>query len=427
MKKLLLCLLFAVALTAHADFDIAHWEFKKNIELPSSALPSYVQLKIDKEISRVRNSFQDIRIVSKEGGEIPYQLVVKNEVASDDFYPTTILNTSSSQNGDTFFVIDLGKSGFLHNKINIVSDSENFKRYVSVSASDSLLPAGDARWSLLTSKGYIYDFTDKVAGFNEQSGVVNYPQNTSRYLFVKISGNGESAVHITGAQVYRYEVSVAEENVVSVESIVSQNIKEQTSEIIVDLGVQGFPTHSIKLSTGDSNFNRRVVIQSSEDSTHWRALSNGYIFRVATEKFTGENLELQYPESNDRYIRVIVFNLDDKPVSFSQAIEVRGVARTLIFKAETGQNYSLYYGNDEARPARYDLAKIFPYLEASSIPKATLGAQEFNTAFLPKVAPIAPFTERHKSLLTFTLVLLVGIIAGVIFSQVRNYKKDMNI
>ncbi len=119
-------------------------------------------------------------------------------------------------------------------------------------------------------------------------------------------------------------------------------------------------------------------------------------------------MTLPYPETNDQYIRVIVFNLDDKPVTFSGNVEIKGIARTLVFKADTGQKYSLYYGNDDARSAKYDLARIFPYLEANSIPKATLGAQEFNSSFVPKIAPIAPFTERHKSLLTFVLVLLVG-------------------
>ncbi len=112
MKKFFLCslcFLFAGVLIVSADFDITHWELKKGIEVPKLADSSYVQLKIDKEVSRVRNSFQDIRIISESGAEVPYQLVVKNESASDDFYPAKMLNVSSSQNGDTSFILDLGK------------------------------------------------------------------------------------------------------------------------------------------------------------------------------------------------------------------------------------------------------------------------------------------------------------------------------
>ncbi len=430
MKKIFcIILLFfsASVLTVYADFDISRYEFKKSIQLPPLGAPSYVQVKIDREVSRVRNPFQDIRIVSEDGGEVPYQLVVKNETAADDFYPSAILNLSSDQNGSTSFILDLGKSGLLHNKINILSDSENFKRYVSVSASDSLLSSGDPRWRLLTSQGYIYDFTDSVAGFKAGAGSINYPENTSRYLLVKILGNGESPVHVIGAQVYRYEVSSAEENVISPDTSLVQNEAEKTTEIIADLGVSGFPTHSIKLSAADSNFSRRVVIQSSPDSVHWHALSGDYIFKIATEKFVGENLELSYPETTDRFVRVVVFNLDDKPVSFLKEVEVRGIARTLVFKAEVLKKYALYYGNDDARAAKYDLERIFPYLEVNSMPKATLGIQEFNKAFVPKVLPLLPFTERHKSLLTFVLVLLVGVIVGVLFSYVRNYQKSTDI
>lgn len=400
------------ATAVFADFNQADWQFKKAINVPAVSVPQYMQITIDKDVYARSSNLGDLRVIDASGREVPYQLVTKNSSGNDQYYSSRLLDVSTSA-GQTSFTLDLGSSGSIHDRIIIESASINFRRQVSVFASDT-----NSNWRLLTDKGHIYNFTDNQANFAAGSGEVRYPQSTSRFIHVIIGGGEGGTVLVSGAQVYRYDVRQAKEEVISVSLSVNQNSVEKSSELTADLGAP-IPTHSISLTSSSSNFSRRVVIQASGDGSTWRLVGQGYIFKVATLLFTGSELSIEYPETKSRFIRAIVFNEDNQPLTFGTTATFRSVVRNIIFQVEPNVGYSLYYGNPSASAPRYDFSRIFQYIESENIPQATFRGEELNTSYVAPAGPVVPFTEKYPYLLNTALVALVLIIGVFLFFYIK--------
>ena len=418
---LVMGLLFAA--TAYADFNITLWRFKKPVtSLPVVSSGGFVKVNLDREASIGANSsLSDIRVFANDKEETAYQLVTENESVRTE-YRTTFLRDLSSKGGETMFILDLQQGGVLHDHLTILSDSKNFKRKVSVYAGDDVLSVSDSKWRLLTDKGYIYNFYDPQSGFNAGSGEVSYPQNTSRYLKVVIQKGEGSDVMVSSAHVLRLSMQNAIESQLLLNANISHNPLHKSTEIMLDLGAPGVPTHRLRLATNDSkDFSRRAIVEESNDGQNWSAIGDGYVFSLATPLFSGVELSISYRETQARYIRVIIFDQDDLPVVWDSGVRIDGVVRSLVFKAAPGASYALYYGNARANAPQYDLARFFQYVESTALARASLGAQEVNPKYIDPVAPKA-HSQGPPNLLNGVLIILVAIITFLLISYLKKLK-----
>jgi hypothetical protein len=394
------------------------------IDLSSAATPNtYVKMNIDRAVSGKANpSLSDLRIVTGDGEEVPYQLVIEDEQVRQEYVEST-LRDLSAQNGETMFILDLGASGTIHDHLVISTLSKNFKRPVSVYASDTATEHGDQDWRLLSDKSYIYNFYDRALGFDAGSKDVYYPESTSRYLRVVIGRGEGSDVAVDGSKVLRVLQRDAKKNRMREHASVAQNAKEKSTELTVDLGASGVATRKITLATDERyNFSRRVVIQGSNDAASWVLLGQGYVFLLDTPLFSGSDLSVIYPESKLRYIRAVIFNEDNKAVAWKDTIDMEGVARSLVFTASPGTVSLLYYGNSKANAPRYDIARFFQYFEGATLPEVTLGGEIMNTAYIPPASPVVPFSERNDNVLNGALVLLVAAVSMLLISHLKKLK-----
>ncbi len=408
---------------AYADFNPGTWHYKKDVtSLPVVTSGGFVKVNLDREASVGANSnLSDIRVIANGSEETAYQLVTENETVRTE-YRTTFLRDLSSKDGETMFILDLQQSGVLHDHLTILSNSKNFKRKVSVYSADDSLAISDAKWRLLTDKGYIYNFYDAQSGFNAGSGEVSYPQNTSRYLKVVVAKGEGSEVTVSSAHVLRLSMQNAIESQLLQTASVVHNPVHKSTEITVDLGGAGIPTHRLTLATNDSkDFSRRAIVEESNDKQNWSAVGDGYVFSLATPLFTGSELSISYRESQARYIRVIIMDQDDLPVVWDSSVRMGGVVRAVVFKAAPGASYALYYGNARANAPQYDLARFFQYVESTDLARATLGAQEANPAYIDPVAPKAP-SQGPPNLLTGALIILVAIITFLLIAYLKKLK-----
>ncbi len=417
---LALLVLPATLYANHGGFKIESWQYKRPISAPEG-VQGYVRAKLDADVYAKSPNLQDLRVLDENNEEIPYQLVEQQARLSSNYYPSTILD-SSVRNGQRMFIIDLGSSGVIHSRLNIQTSSYNYKKKVYVYASNERLDHDDSSWRLISSSNTIYNFNDPQLGFNATSGDVQYPKSSARYLRVVIGEGQGGPVNVPSVQVYKYEVTGAEEETMTVPVKVDQNVDAKSTEITADLGASGIPTHTIILSSSDKNFDRRAVVQGSNDGKNWTLLSQAYIFNVNTALFTGSQLTLTYPEARTRYVRVVVFNEDNRPLTFSSSVSMRGIVRNVIFEALPNHTYSLYYGNPSVAAPRYDLARLFKYIESENLPGAELRAAEVNTFYVAPPPPVIPFTERFPYLLNIALVILVAIIGVFIVVYVRKQR-----
>jgi hypothetical protein len=91
------------------------------------------------------------------------------------------------------------------------------------------------------------------------------------------------------------------------------------SSFALDLGADAQRHNRLRLETASRNFSRRVTIDASADNRAWALLrGDGYIFDFSRDT-TARFLTIDYPLSTQRYLRVTVWNHQEKPVEITGA------------------------------------------------------------------------------------------------------------
>ena len=404
-----------------ADFSVQEWRFFKSVPV-SDVLSetSLVEVVPDRDVfAHAAPALSDLRVIEENSQlEVPFVLLVERGEQRRASVSVTMRDLGSVPGQHTTFVLDLNQQGTLHNELEISTSSENFQRDIVVEGSEDA-----ENWRILDEDGQIFDFTIEARGFTTRDTRVKYPASTARYLRVRIVDGELPPLDVLGAVVFfsqqippsrtDYPVSI---------SARVEDTAEKSTQLVFDLGSGGFPTNRLSLAIGPANFYRRVSLEGSHDNQFWALLrrsENLYVFN--TPKFVGSQLSISYPESRYRYFRLTIFNEDDSPLAV-MGLQASGYSRKLIFSADPGGSYRLYYGNPDAVPPTYELERIFPYLVTENLPVAGLGAHTANPLFTgPTISP-KPFTERYPWLVPTVVAigaLLIGVFLASLFRQLK--------
>jgi hypothetical protein len=400
-------------LVARADFSSTDWNYKKAI---LNVKPGLVEVSLDNEVfANAAKNLADLRIVGNSNSEVPYKLITAKSETNKKSYQPKLVNNSVVPGKYSTVILDLGQRGIISNSIAITTSSENFQRNVTVFGSDD-----QNDWNILNSDGYIYDYTDKRGNMKSQNTSIAFSDSAFQYLKVEISDSDNSPILISSATVNQYTLTNSRQFSTPVQFESSQDRSVNSTIIIADLGQGGIPTDKIVLFSDGKNFNRGVSVYSGNDknSSDWKYVGQGYIFRYDTPKFAGENLDLDIDETTDRYLKIVIYNNDDAPLNFSKVASF-ATYRNLIFQAKDGQTYDLYYGNRKAYLPKYDLEKYLQYFDLTGTQKISLGAQINNATFVPEQEPEKPLTERMPYLLTFILCTMGLILLLLVYKFLK--------
>lgn len=402
MKKIAIfftVIFLASTASCWANFDISNWKYYKDI-LGAEGNLAKVTLDDDTFSNSTKDLF-DVRIIDGENREVPFKLVSGKESFKSDRVSVKMINNSYVPGQSSQVILDLGNPGNLVNNLTINTSSENFQRNVKVYGSNDM-----TAWNVLKDNGYIYDFTDKKANFKSQNTQIKFSDSAYHYIKIEIADDGGNPVKINSVETS----DTIEEDTRGYERHPQFKLIEKTdkkiTEMIVDLGVSGIPTDRISIKSKNINFNRTILIHASNDenTNNWDYLGQSYIFRYNTPKFIGENLTVNFSETNKRFIRLEVINRDDASLSISD-ITSFSIYREIIFQSNAGEKYRLFYGNSKADYPQYDLEKYFQYLEPSKATVAKISNQKDNPNFIPEKEPVKPLTERIPYLLSGILTL----------------------
>ena len=405
---------------AAADFALAEWPYFKPVALPTGlADGELVELTLDWEVFKDSAAGQtDLRLIRDGGQEVAYQLVLAEAREERESVPVKVRDLGYLPGEHTSFVVDLGEGGSRHNEVEIFTSDPNFRRNTKVESSSNA-----ETWAVIQEGTEIYDFTVSERNFNARNTRISYPESAARYLRVQVFNGAEGPLKVTGAGVARTEYNPPGETAYS-PSMVSrtEDADNQSSVLILDSGSQGIPTTRLSFQTASVNFHRDVTVEVSNDREDWQWQGGAAVYSYATPKFVGSRLEVNYPESRHRYYRVTVQNRDNPPLPLED-ITLLGVERKVIFQAQPGGDYSLYYGNPDALRPSYDLERVLPYYETTGLPAVTLGAQQANPAFALPEPPVLPWTERYPWLVPVAVSVAGVVVAVLLFGVVRQAKK----
>ena len=312
------------------------------------------------------------------------------------------------------FVADVGKGDNLHSEVVIDTPAENFRRTVVVETS-----ADGETWSMVREDGEIYNFTSSDRGFTVHDTSVKYPQSAARYLRVKVLNSEDPPLEITGASVFLVEeIADRETEYLPISTSIS-GAEGGITYHQLDLGASGIPVSRVSCQVDTSNFHRTANIEGSNDGENWHWLASNELYSFDTPKFTGSQLEIEFPVSRYHYYRLAVEDADNVPLALS-GFTFHGAEQLLRFQAAEGVGYALYYGNPVAAAPVYDLNQIVPYLETDDLPVATLGVQQLNEAFTGVEVPVS---ERLPWLMPVGVALAALVLAVLLFGVVRQAKK----
>ena len=419
-----------LASAAFADFSQTEWRYLKPISLPPEVRKvGLVELLPDPEVFASSSpGMADLRVVAGEGVEVPYKFEVSQGEHQQTSFSATLRDQSYVPGRYNIFTAELDRQGVLHNEIAIQTPTTNFRRTATVEASND-----GVTWARIAQQP-IYDFTLKERGFSTRNTRVRYPDSTARYLRVQVADEGEGPLEMGGATVFLVKETPAREvRWPATLQGISRDAERRATLVEFELGAPGLPSHRLGVIVPEVNFYREVDLEVSSDREQWRKVaSRAPIYAYDTPKLVGSSLALTYSETTARYFRLTIFDADNPPLTV-QGIDVWGLQRRLVFSADPGQSYNLYYGSPQARRPSYDIELVFPYLEAENLPQARLGPQVGNPQFVepepplpppvvePKPPPL-PVSERLPWLLPVVVAVaavMVGLLILLVLRQAR--------
>ena len=411
--------LVAVPAIAAADFALADWPYAKEVRTPPGTQEDLVELHPDAQLyDGSAPGLTDLRIIAGDSRETPYKLEVRRGSIVQRDVPVTIRDQGYVRDRYNTFTAALAlEEGAVHNKVNIETASVNFQRTAVVETSN------DERTWAQVAEGAVHDFrlTDTEATSRNTS--VGYPDSTARYLRVRVLDDGNGPLTITGAHVSATQAEPRREVSWSAAvTDISRGEGQQTTLVELDLSASGIPTDRIAVSVDDVNFNRDVTLEASGDGETWRTVEPGAgIFAYDTPRFTGESLSFTYPESTERYLRIVIHDADSPPLTVT-GVQVWGAQRRVLFFARPGEAYKAYYGNPDALRPTYDIDRLLTFLDTDDLSVAGLGPQTDNPMY---VAQRPPVSERFPWLLPAALVLAGLVVGGILLNVLRQARKAL--
>ena len=342
----------------------AAWAFRKPVSVPALSQPSFVELRLDADVTRdAAATLSDLRLRDDTGSDVAYA-VRRRERGATAPRETAMLDLVTTREGTVRFVLDAGADGSRHSRVRLAirEQARNFRVPVRVELAD------DSRaWRIVREAGFIY----RVEGETKTSDTsVTYPSSTARWLRVTVGPEKGRALPLAGAALVLGDPAREEDRVPA--ALVERDAESmrRTTRLVLDLRARR-PADRVELDVAERTFQRVVLVEAGDDRKTWRWVGSGAISAVdvagVRERLTG----LRFPETTARYLRLTIQNLDDEPLRVTGA-RVFAVKRALVFEAVPGRTYTLDYGNPRA-PAARDDARALSAL-ADTLPKATLGA-----------------------------------------------------
>lgn len=429
---LLLILFPLIALPVRGDFDAAAWEFRAPVTFPPSAgAPGLAELSLPPDVlDRSRPDSADLRLFGNDGKEIPYIVEEAKSAVPSAEASARVYNRSFLAGKSSSATADLGVKA-LKNRVRVVTAGDDFRRKIAIEGSD------DGRsWRTLVSGALLFRIGPR-GGAEYEKDAVSVPENDLRYLRVTVyHGPGDPGeVEIADILVRRELLPPSPALPVPLAgSYVEQTGNRTLLEF--DLGYRHLPLRELKLSFSDPNYFRRLRLSGRQKKTRivkhavedakplerevsedWRPILSGAVYRYSGAEGEDESPALDLNGAGYRYLRVEIFNEDDRPLSFAGATVSRS-ERRIRFPAPSGEGAYLYFGHPAAPAPRYDLSHYAQRLAGRGIAAVELGSVAANPAF-EKSGSRLPWSERHRAVVWLALLGGIVVLGLLILSQFR--------
>jgi Predicted membrane protein (DUF2339)/Protein of unknown function (DUF3999) len=436
---LLLALAPGMGGTARAEFQADRWESMRPIDLPVDAAArggGFAALALDDAVlAGARPDLADLRVVGRDGLEVPCVVRTRAGGRSTEMVPVKLLNRTERAGGA--ISIDVAFAARVtRNRLEVETTGTGFRRRVRVEGSDD-----GHGWGLLVDHAWIHDIP-AAAGFPAvRRALVVLPDNDFRRVRVTVfpTPGDRGRLGIRTVRALHEIVRPAETVPLRVAGVrTDRDPQRQTTTLGIDFGFRNARPLSLQFDFEDEAFRRSYTIEgrntettllengasrdgdgvTREVETPWRILTSGTFFRLPAGRAGEEAIDqtsVALPDAPDRYLRVVIRDGDDRPLRLRD-VTARMLTRRVIFPVRPGGDYVLYYGNSGATPPVYDLPALLPEPQTRALLEARLEAPRANPLHRPAEPP---WSERYPWLLWVVLPLAVAMLAALIYRNLK--------
>ena len=387
-----------------------HWKYYRPIELEEANGARLVHVTLPMEVfGRAQETQADLRIVDRDGEEIPYIRLVLKTQKRRNWLTGQITELSFVPGQHTYLVVDTGDGEELHNRLEVEVEQRDFFSWVEVAVSDDR-----AAWRVVRERAPLYHFPVEQV----RMSTIAYPNTRARWIRLLIL-NGEEQLKVERCRVAQEIVErgkYVDWPLTLTESRTATDGATRQSVWQVDSGVEGIPVSAIRFEAEQLEFHRPVRVSASTDGENWNDVAQGNVFRYHSDEPSSAEIErlrvsmrVEFDENRGRYWRTTIVNRNDAPVEGLRPT-LQANPYQLVFRQEPGQNYRLLYGHSRAESAQYDLQRTITRSEFGRAVPGQIGEEKVNASY----ASPEPWTEQNPGILwgaLFVALLVLGFLA----------------
>jgi hypothetical protein len=363
----------AIALAAAAAAAVDETAFRYERTLPTVGREQPIAFEPDGLLFfHAKPGFADLRVVDARGEQVPYRRLPERRSPPQ---AVAVLN-SGRQGNAAVALVDVGRARRVYDRMELDIPDSGFVGRVAVFGADRRR----GPYVRLSTTG-IYDL---AGARHARSTTAVFPPTDFRFLRLRATGVSRIAGATLSGTADRPRLVRRR---VGILGGVPQ--PPRRTVLVLDLGVPRVPVTEIRLTARDRVFDRRVLVEGSNDRERFAVLASGRIFR-----FPGSSSAPLSLSSDSRYLRVTIFNGEDEPLSDVRA-ELFGPSHALLLEPGHPGPFRLLYGGPTVRAPEYEFARLPAPEPQTILESGELGPERVNAAFDPP-PDTRSFAERHS-------------------------------
>ncbi|MBU1355040.1 MAG: DUF3999 family protein [Candidatus Edwardsbacteria bacterium] len=450
MKILTATLLLCACAVCQGSVNPNDFRYRKELAVLDSLQSDVGVFRLDGDIYRgTKVDLTDIRLAGHDYREVPYliRLATRTDTVTVR-YPIGLGTIEFKEQPDNSITIILNRkeTDSIPDELEIRTPAVNFEKSISVYGSDDR-----AAWQALAVSQPIFDYsrhidvrntsvTLKGPAFSYYKVVIGNAIEVKRSPFSQIVTEAGTRPGV------RYESFIQNTEPFRIERAAFFGVKSEVRaanplQVAYPLPVtfsasdtvkkatliycrsDRQPVNEIRLATASRIFRRQVLVEGTNDTSKtadWTTLATGIVQRLTMGAFHRENLSIllggwqRYP----RY-RLRIANEDNPPIEVTEVTAMGGIHQIYFFHNQA-ETLTVYYGGEDVKPPRYDVAAMLADIPRVEGAQWRLGAQ----LTADKKGPgryrvwLSP-----KNILIFSLVVMVGVLAVVLFLIVKKVEQ----
>ena len=411
MKHLFISVLFFLLLATNAFSQAAGYLYKRKLNKVEKE--NFYSIPLSPEIvANCKSNLNDIRLYNfkeKDTTEVPYILEWMEAKNQETAIPFELINDTYNQKCCSYVTLKFNKRQTI-NRIKLDVSNANFDKWVKIEGSSD-----NKNWFTIKERLRIVRFQNEGEHFEYTT--LDFPNTEYAYYRLKFDDDASNRITVTNAYAFETKETQGTYTEVKVNSKVqTENKKERTSEVIIELAANYRIDHIVIKSNTTKDFYRNLNLYRLGEVFHTPKGDKESWYILNTSIFSSvENNAISCGNEQTKKLKIEVSNYSDEPIEISE-VKVFAEQCHLLTELPVSDNMYLTYGKANDNAPSYDLIH-FKEKIPGSIAEINYGVEQVTLpATLASKAPV-----ENKNWLW---IAMSGIIVLIGFFALRMLKKE---